>query len=79
MTFDASADGYARGEGVGIVVLKRLRDAVDAGDTILAVVRGTAVNHDGRSSGMTVPNPAAQQAVIDAALHRARIAPADVS
>ncbi|HEU5332716.1 MAG TPA: thioester reductase domain-containing protein [Actinocrinis sp.] len=77
-TFDSSADGYGRGEGAGVVVLKRLSDAQAAGDHILAVVRGTAVNHDGRSSGMTVPNPAAQQGVIRAALAAARIDPGEV-
>ncbi|WP_225849149.1 type I polyketide synthase [Streptomyces sp. HPF1205] len=77
-TFDAGADGYARGEGAGVVVLKRLSDALEAGDNILAVVRGTAVNHDGRSSGISVPNPAAQQAVIRAALEQAGTDPAEV-
>ncbi|MFE1884231.1 type I polyketide synthase, partial [Streptomyces diastatochromogenes] len=77
-TFDAAADGYARGEGVGMVVLKRLSDAVAARDNILAVVRGTAVNHDGRSSGISVPNPAAQQAVIRSALDQAQMEPAEI-
>lgn len=77
-TFDASADGYARGEGVGVVVLKKLVDAVADNDTILAVVRGSAVNHDGRSSGLTVPNAGAQRAVIQSALDRAGIAAGDV-
>lgn len=77
-TFDASADGYARGEGAGFVVLRRLADARAAGDNILAVIRGTAVNHDGRSSGMTVPNPASQQAVIRAALAQSGLEPADI-
>lgn len=77
-TFDASADGYARGEGSGVVVLKRLQDALADGDRVEAVIRGTAVNHDGRGSGLTVPNPAAQQAVMRAALTQAGIAPADV-
>nr|AEH26540.1 amino acid adenylation domain protein [uncultured Acidobacteria bacterium C5] len=63
-TFDASADGYVRGEGCGIVVLKRLSDAVNAGDRVLALIRGTAVNQDGASSGFTVPNGVAQQALI---------------
>jgi microcystin synthetase protein McyG len=67
-TFDAGADGYVRGEGGGIVVLKRLSDAMAAGDPVHAVIRGAAVNHDGRSSGLTVPNAAAQRAVIRAAL-----------
>jgi acyl transferase domain-containing protein/surfactin synthase thioesterase subunit len=77
-TFDASADGYARGEGCGMVVLKRLSDALRDGDNVLAVVRGTAVNHDGRSSGLTVPNGASQQAVIREALASADVAPAEV-
>ena len=57
-----------RGEGCGIVVLKRLSDAVSDGDRILALIRGSAVNQDGRSSGLTVPSLAAQQAVIRQAL-----------
>ena len=61
-TFDAAADGYVRGEGCGVVVLKRLRDALADGDRVLAVIRGTAVNQDGRSSGLTVPNGPAQEA-----------------
>lgn len=77
-TFDATADGYARGEGAGLVVLKRLRDAASARDAILAVIRGSAVNHDGRSSGLTVPNPDAQQDVIRRALAQAGLAPKDV-
>ncbi|HEX2051780.1 MAG TPA: thioester reductase domain-containing protein [Actinomycetota bacterium] len=77
-TFDARADGYARGEGVGFVVLKRLSDARADRDNVVALVRGSAVNHDGRSSGMTVPNPLSQQAVIRAALAQARIDPGDV-
>jgi acyl transferase domain-containing protein/aryl carrier-like protein len=77
-TFSAAADGYARGEGVGMVVLKRLSEAVAAGDRVLAVIRGSAVNHDGRSSGLSVPSPAAQQAVIRAALEHARLEPAEI-
>lgn len=77
-TFDASADGYVRSEGCGIVVLKRLSDARAAGDRILAVIRGSAVNQDGRSSGITVPNSAAQQAVIRQALESASVEPAQV-
>jgi acyl transferase domain-containing protein/SAM-dependent methyltransferase/aryl carrier-like protein len=67
-TFDASADGFSRGEGCGIVVLKRLSDARQNGDRILAVIRGSAVNQDGRSGGLTVPNGPAQEAVIRDAL-----------
>ena len=77
-TFDAAADGYVRGEGCGVVVLKRLPDAVRDGDPIRAVVRGTAVNQDGASGGLTVPSGAAQQRVIAEALRRAGVAPGDV-
>jgi len=77
--FDASADGYVRGEGCGLVVLKRLRDAVAAGDRILAVIRGTGVNHDGRSNGLSAPNGPAQEAVLHAALQDAGLSPQDIS
>jgi acyl transferase domain-containing protein/acyl carrier protein len=77
-TFDAAADGYGRGEGCGVVVLKRLSDAQAAGDRILAVVRGSAINQDGRSSGLTAPNGPAQEAVVRDALSRASVNPADV-
>src|SRR6201995_2139980 len=77
-TFDADADGYVRGEGCGVVVLKRLSDALRDGDSVLAVVRGSAVNQDGPSSGQTVPNGPAQQAVLRAALAAARLAPSDI-
>ncbi|MCA9872613.1 MAG: HAD-IIIC family phosphatase [Anaerolineales bacterium] len=70
-TFAAAADGYGRGEGCGVVILKRLSDAQAENDNVLAVIRGTAVNHDGRSSGLTVPNGQAQQEVIRAALQNA--------
>ncbi|MFJ2830808.1 type I polyketide synthase [Streptomyces sp. NPDC087263] len=78
-TFDASADGYARGEGGALFVLKRLSEAEAAGDRILAVVRGVATEHDGRSSGLTVPNPSAQQNVISSALKDAGVAPAELT
>ncbi|MGZ5580800.1 MAG: beta-ketoacyl synthase N-terminal-like domain-containing protein, partial [Methylobacter sp.] len=74
-TFDASADGYVRGEGCGIVVLKRLSDAVADRDNILAVIRGSAANQDGASGGLTVPNGLAQQAVIEHALQHAKVTP----
>ncbi|WP_424184827.1 beta-ketoacyl synthase N-terminal-like domain-containing protein [Actinokineospora sp. G85] len=77
-TFDAAADGYARGEGCGVVVLKRLADALAAGDDVLAVVRGSAVNHDGPSAGLTVPNGRSQQQLIRTALADAGTAPAEV-
>ena len=77
-TFDAAADGYVRGEGCGIVVLKRLAEAQSDGDRIWGVVRGSAVNHNGASAGLTVPNGPAQERVIEEALSRAAIAPEGV-
>ncbi|MFN8386728.1 MAG: beta-ketoacyl synthase N-terminal-like domain-containing protein [Anaerolineales bacterium] len=74
-TFDASADGYVRGEGCGIIVLKRLSDAMRDGDNILALIRGSAVNQDGRSNGLTAPNGLAQQDVIRTALTQAGVSP----
>ncbi|MGD1805494.1 alpha/beta fold hydrolase [Dapis sp. BLCC M126] len=78
-TFDASADGYGQGEGCGVVVLKRLCDAMADGDTVLATIRGSAINHDGPSSGLTVPNKKAQKEVIQQALQNAKIKPHQVS
>ena len=77
-TFSADADGYARGEGCGMVVLKRLSDAQRDGDPILAVVRGSAVNDDGRSAGLTVPNGTVQRDVLRQALNVAGLAPNEV-
>ncbi|MFL9898470.1 SDR family NAD(P)-dependent oxidoreductase [Paraburkholderia fungorum] len=76
--FDAGADGYVRGEGGGIVVLRRLSDALRDDDHIVAVIRGSAVNHDGRSSGLTVPNGLAQEAVIRQALKNAQLEPEQI-
>jgi phthiocerol/phenolphthiocerol synthesis type-I polyketide synthase B len=76
--FDADADGFVRGEGCGVVVLKRMSDAVRDGDRLLAVVRGSAVNQDGRSNGMLAPNPAAQMAVLRAAYANAGVPPQEV-
>ncbi len=70
-TFDASANGYARGEGCGVLVLKRLSDAEASGDRIWGVIRGSAVNQDGRSAGLTAPNGLAQERVIREALRSA--------
>ena len=74
-TFDASANGYVRGEGCGMVVLKRLSDAIADRDSVLAVIRGSAVNQDGPSGGLTVPNGISQQAVIEQALANAKVSP----
>ncbi|MBP0032421.1 MAG: SDR family NAD(P)-dependent oxidoreductase [Roseofilum sp. Belize BBD 4] len=78
-TFDASADGYGQGEGCGVVVLKRLSDALADGDFIWGLIRGSAINHDGPSSGMTVPSRMAQKKVIQEALKSAKLSPHQVS
>jgi len=77
-TFDDRADGYVRAEGCGIVVLKRLRDCTPA-DRVLGLLRGSAINQDGRSSGLTAPNGPSQEAVVRAALAAAGVAAAEVS
>ena len=71
--FDAAADGYVRGEGCGVLVLKRLGDAVRDGDRVLAVIRGSAANQDGRTSGITAPNSNSQHECIRAALANAGV------
>jgi microcystin synthetase protein McyG len=71
--FDSRADGFVRGEGCGILVLKRLSDARADGDPIVAVIRGSASNQDGRSNGLTAPNGAAQETLLRAALADARV------
>ena len=78
-TFDAGADGYVRAEGCAVVVLKRLSKAKVNGDNILAVIRGTAANQDGRSNGLTAPNGSAQEAVIREALANSGVKAAEVS
>ncbi len=77
-SFSADADGYARSEGGGMLVLKRLDDARRDGDEILAVIAGSAINHDGRSNGMLAPNPDAQADVLRRAYHDAGINPRTV-
>ncbi|CAM5642464.1 MULTISPECIES: type I polyketide synthase [Streptomyces] len=76
--FDAAANGYARAEGCVAVVLRPLADALADGDPVLAVIRGSAVRHDGASSGVTVPNGGAQRAVVRQALADAGVRPADI-
>lgn len=77
-TFDSAADGFVRGEGAGVLVLRRLSDAIADGDRILAVIRGSAINQDGRSNGLTAPSGPAQESVIRDALSDAGLEPADV-
>ena len=78
-TFDIGADGFVRAEGCGVVMLKRLADAQRDGDRILALIRGSAINQDGHTSGLTVPNGPSQQAVIQQALQAAQVTPAAIS
>ena len=77
-TFSAEADGYGRGEGCGMVVLKRLPDAEADGDRVLALIRGSAIKHDGHSSALTAPNGSSQRKVIREALESAGLEPPDV-
>ncbi len=76
--FDASADGFVRAEGCGLVALKRLSDALADGDRVLAVIHGSAVNQDGRSNGLTAPNGPAQESVIRQALADAGVNGGDI-
>lgn len=76
--FDSRADGFVRGEGCGVLVLKRLSDARTAGDNIVALIRGSAANQDGRSNGLTAPNGPSQEAVLRDALANAQVQPAQV-
>ena len=77
-TFDADADGYVRGEGCGMVVMKRLSDAEADGDRIWGLVQGSAVNQNGASAALTVPNGTAQEQVLEDALSRSGFPPSDV-
>jgi acyl transferase domain-containing protein len=77
-TFDSAANGFVPGEGCGVVVLKRLSDALAAGDRIRAVIRGSAAGQDGRTASLTAPNGPAQQQVIRAALANARVDPSEI-
>jgi glutamate-1-semialdehyde aminotransferase/3-oxoacyl-(acyl-carrier-protein) synthase/aryl carrier-like protein len=77
-TFDESADGYGRGEGCGIVILKRYEDALRDGDHIITIIRGAALNQDGASNGMTAPNGLAQEKLLNAALLQAGVSANDV-
>jgi len=74
----ADADGIVLGEGAGALLLKRLDDAIRDGDHIHAIIEGGSVNNDGRTIGITTPNPAAQRAVIEQALRAAAVAPRDI-
>ena len=76
--FDHRADGFVRGEGCGLVVLKRLSDALAAGDPVVAVIRGSAINQDGHTNGITAPNGLAQRAVIERALKDAGVVAHDI-
>ena len=78
-TFDAGANGYVRGEGCGIIVLRRLKDAVEAGDPIMAIIRGSAVNQDGATNGLTAPNGLSQQTVVQRALKNAGVEPDQIT
>jgi acyl transferase domain-containing protein/acyl-CoA synthetase (AMP-forming)/AMP-acid ligase II/predicted alpha/beta-fold hydrolase len=78
-TFDASADGYVRGEGCGVVILKPLEEAITSGDDILAVIYGSAINQDGRSNGLTAPSGKAQQRVVKMAWQNAGVEASQIS
>jgi acyl transferase domain-containing protein/acyl-CoA synthetase (AMP-forming)/AMP-acid ligase II/acyl carrier protein/NAD(P)-dependent dehydrogenase (short-subunit alcohol dehydrogenase family) len=77
-TFDAQADGYGRGEGCALVILKPLASAIENGDAILGIIRSSAINQDGKSNGMTAPNGLAQQRLLSKAIQMAGIAPNEV-
>ena len=78
-SFGEGGDGYVPGEGVGVLILKRLQDAIENRDPIYAVIKGSAINHAGNTSGFTVPSPQAQSLVVERALRQANINPEQVS
>ncbi len=78
-TFDENANGYVRSEGCGVLFLKRMTDALRDKDTILAVIKGSAINHDGKSAGLTAPNGQSQENVMTKALRQARLAGDEIS
>ena len=78
-TFSSQADGYARGEGVGMLFIKKLADAVSAGDHIYAVIRSSVENHGGRANSLTAPNPKAQAELLKMAYRRAKVDPRSIS
>lgn len=77
-SFDESANGYVRSEGAGVVVVKPLRDAIEHGDPVLAVIKATAVNQDGQTLGITVPNGESQKKLLAASFQRAGVSPSDI-
>jgi surfactin synthase thioesterase subunit/3-oxoacyl-(acyl-carrier-protein) synthase/acyl carrier protein len=78
-TFDAEADGYAQGEGVGVIVLKPLSKALEDNDRVYGVILGSAVNQDGKTNGLTAPNGLQQEDLLKTAYQKAKINPADIS
>ena len=77
-SFDSRADGYSRGEGCGAIIVKRLKDALKDNDRIICLIKSTAVNHNGDSSGLTAPSSSAQEQVIRQALEKADLKPRDI-
>src|SRR5256885_695340 len=78
-SFGEGGEGYIPGEGVGVVLLKRLEDAERDGDQIYGVIKGSTLNHGGKTNGYTVPNPNAQQTAIESALKEAKVDASAVS
>ncbi|MFT7589500.1 MAG: malonyl CoA-acyl carrier protein transacylase, partial [Limisphaerales bacterium] len=78
-TFDESANGYSRGEGCGVIILKRLSLAIENNDRILGIIKGSAINQDGASSGFTAPNGIAQQDLLQRAMRDAHITAEDIT